>query len=366
MQPTNESRLPRFLMSTSLVLAGALVPAGCEYLAINTPPGGLKKPTIALDLPEKYNTPDGMTVDRDGSILLSVPNSNDPNYPAKILRIGPDDEISEVVTLPKHPETGTYCGPLGVAVGSDGNLYVADNQAFGTEEHKSRLLRVVMKGGKGVKVEAVVTGFIMSNGVCCRGDRVYVCETKFDPSVYPLASGVYSFKLSELKGARPIALKPGGDERYLVMKFTTKNKAWQVGANGIGFGLDGSLFVCNFGDAQLIKAALNADGTKAVSQEVFAEKSGVLCCDGLSVCPKTGDVFIADFLGNALHRVCCKTGKVTTLAKNGNTDGSAGALDRPSEPCVRGKKVYVANIDLALAGNTYDKPHTVSVIKLED
>ena len=366
MQRTNESRLLRFLVSAALVLAGAVMVAGCEYLAINTPPGGLKKPAIAVNLPEKYNTPDGMTVDKDNNILLSVPNFNDPNYPAKILRISPDDGISEVVTLPKHPETGAYCGPLGVAVGADGNLYVADNQAFGTDEHKSRLLRITMKGGKGVKVEAVVTGLIMANGVCCRGDRVYVCETMLDKSVYPLPSGVYSFKLSELKGSKPIALKPGGDERYLVMEFTTRNKEWQVGANGIGFGLDGSLFVCNFGDAQLIRAKLNADGSKAVSQEVFAEKSGMLCCDGLSVCPKTGNVFIADFLGNALHCVCAKTGKVTTLAKNGNTDGAGGLLDRPSEPCVRGKRVYVANIDLPLAGNTYDKPHTVSVVDLDD
>ena len=31
------------------------------------------------------------------------------------------------------------------------------------------------------------------------------------------------------------------------------------------------------------------------------------------------DIYIADFLGNAVHRVCAKTGKVTTIAKNENT-----------------------------------------------
>jgi sugar lactone lactonase YvrE len=92
----------------------------------------------------------------------------------------------------------------------------------------------------------------------------------------------------------------------------------------------------------------------------------MLSTDGLSIDRRTGDIYIADFLGNALHKVDPKTGKVTTIARNGNTDGSGGALDRPSEPCVRGNKVYVANIDLPLAGNATDKPHTISVVTLHD
>jgi len=60
-----------------------------------------------------------------------------------------------------------------------------------------------------------------------------------------------------------------------------------------------------------------------------------------------------------------KTGKVTTLAKNDNTDGADGALDRPSEPCIRGNRCYVSNIDLPLAGNSYDEPHSISIVPLE-
>ena len=42
-----------------------------------------------------------------------------------------------------------------------------------------------------------------------------------------------------------------------------------------------------------------------------------------------------------------------------------GLLDRPSEVCLRGNKVYVSNIDLPMKGNEYDRPHTISLIKLK-
>jgi len=324
----------------------------------------LKTPTLAIELPEKYNTPDGMTLDGKGNILLCVPNFNDDKQPAKVVRIGPDDSITEVCTLPVHPETGK-AGPLGIDIGSDGNLYIADNQAFGTEEHKSRLLRVVMQGDKAVRVEAVVTGFVMSNAVSCRGDCVYVTETKLDPKAYPMPSGVYRFKLSELDGKKPIKLPPGGKDAHLIATLYTKNKEWLVGANGMAFDAQGNLYVCNFGDAQVLRYTLDADG-KVTGCKVFAEKDGMLSTDGMKICPVTGDIFVADFVGNAVHRIDGRTGKVTTLARNGNTDGAGGALDRPSEVCLRGKKIYVSNIDLPLAGNVYDKPHTLSLIDLGD
>jgi hypothetical protein len=113
----------------------ALTAAGCGGAA-------LKAFLIAVDLPEQYNTPDGMILAPDGTIILSCPNFNDDKYPAKMLRIDASDKLSEIIALPVHPETGKV-GPLGCDIGADGNLYICDNQAFGTDQHKSRLLRVV-------------------------------------------------------------------------------------------------------------------------------------------------------------------------------------------------------------------------------
>ncbi len=80
----------------------------------------------AIQLPERYNTPDGMTRDGEGNIILSVPNFNDPSHPSMLVKIDAEEKIHDIFTLPKHPETGHPVGPLGVAVGSDGNLYVAN------------------------------------------------------------------------------------------------------------------------------------------------------------------------------------------------------------------------------------------------
>jgi len=335
--------------------------------------GGKKRlltPTIGVNLPDEHNTPDGMCLDGEGNILLACPNFNTNTegntVPAWIVKITPEDKLVKFFEMPVHPETKKAC-PLGIDLGSDGNLYVADCQALGGDNnYKSRLLRVVIKDGKAVKCESVVEGFVMSNAVAANGDCIYVTETALAPESEPgkHESGVYRFKISDLDGDKPIQLKKGGTDPHLVCKLVTKNEEWQVGANGLGFAADGTMYVCNFGDAQLVGVELDDNG-KAKKQWVIAEGGPIKSTDGLKVCKKTGLVFIADFLGNAVHCVCPKSGKVRMLAQNDITDGAGGALDKCSEVCLRDGKMYVANIDLNLDGNTFDKPYTVSVIEMK-
>jgi len=296
-----------------------------------------------------------MALAPDGSIVLSCPNFNDPSHPAVMLRIDKDDQVSEIMRLPVHPKTKRV-GPLGVDVGPDGHLYIADNQSDWVETPSSRLLRVVMANGKAVRCETLVEGFVQCNAVCVRDGYVYVTETKLKPQATPLVSGVYRFRLADLDPASPVKLKPAGDDPHLLTTCETKNPDRRIGANGMGLDADGNLYYCNFGDAQILKVTFDADG-KVASQEVFAEGK---------FDPVSGDIYVADFDGNAVHQVDGKTGKVTTLAKNGNTTGAGGELDRCSEVCLRGRRLYVANIDLPHADNKYDKPHTISVIQLPE
>lgn len=345
-----------------LLLLGAFCLTGCAQL-------GQRNGIIlsAIDLPEEYNTPDGMVLGPDNCIYLNCPNCGDPElaqkYPPKLLKICPDDKISEVFTF----EPGT--GLLGVDIGRDGHFYLADNKTFGgNTNHASNLLRLVMKDGKAVRCEILVKGFIMSNAVTCHGDHVYVTETNLKNGATPMPSGVYRFSYDELNGGDPITLKPGGEDEHLIAQFTTTRDDWRggVGANGMGFDSKGNLYVCNFGEASIIKMILGPSG-KVVSQTVLAKGQGMDSTDGLKICPETDAIYVADFAGNAVHRVCSVTGHVTTIFQNANnTGGVAGLLDKPSEVCLRGNKIYVANIDLPFDGNEYDAIHNLSVLTLDD
>jgi hypothetical protein len=306
-----------------------------------------------------------MALGKDGNMYLSTWNFAEPTSPAAIMYIDKDDKLHQFIKLPFHPTTKRTC-PLGIDFGADGNLYIADAQALGGAEGAvSRLLKVTVKDGKAVKCEVVVDGFNFSNAVACNGKSVYVTETslgiKDDTGVHQ--SGVYRFELSELDGAKPIKLAAEGKDKHLIAKLETRNKDWAVGANGMDFDPEGNMYVCNFGEASIIKYKMNADGAKPVSSSVLVKGQGLLCTDGMDFAAN-GMIYVADFLGNAVHQVCPKTGKVETLAKNSMTNGAGGRMDKPSESRLRGKKLYVSNIDLPFDGNTKDVPHTISAVEL--
>jgi hypothetical protein len=342
-------------LSATMLLTGCTAPIGNPKIAVLLPAAGL-------------NTPDGMALGKDGNMYVSIFNYADKTIDAAIMYIDKDDKIHQFIKLPPHPDTKRAC-PLGISFGTDGNLYVADAQAIaGAEGAVSRLLKVTVKDGKAVKCESVVEGFNFSNAVACRGDSVFVTETslgiKDDTGAHK--SGVYRFDLSELDGAKPIKLAAEGKDKHLIAKIETRDKDWgTVGANGMDFDPEGNMYVCNFGEASIIKYKMNAAGTKPVSSSVLVKGKGMLCTDGMDFAAD-GMIYVADFLGNAIHQVCPKTGTVKTLAKNGVSNGTGGRLDKPSECRVRGKKIYVSNIDAPFDNNVPDAPHTISVIDLNE
>ncbi len=320
----------------------------------------------SLILPEEVSTPDGMTVGKDDKIYLNMLNLQVPAV-AAVWTIDENDQLAKLIDLPKHPETdGVY--PLGIAQGSDGHFYVADNQTFGSNmDHQSRLLRVVMDGAKAVRVETVATGLIAANGVEAYGDRIYVAETALINDVEPHQSGLYKFELSELKADKPVKIAPDGEDKRLVTRFTTVADDWRkdVGANGVAICPCGTLFICNFGEASVLKAKLGDDGMLATPLMTLVKGDGIGSTDGMRYASEWKALVVADFFSNAIHLVDAATGEVKTVLQNANSDGAGGKLDKPSEPCVRGMKIYAANIDLPYDGNEVDKPDSLVVIPMK-
>jgi len=320
----------------------------------------------AVTLPAEASTPDGMTVAKDGKIYLNTLNLQVPAV-AAVWTLDAENRLEKLIDLPPHPETeGVY--PLGIAQGADGNFYVADNQTFGSNmDHKSRLLRVVMRNGEAVRVETVATGMIAANAVEAFGKRIYVTETCLIDGVEPHVSGVYRFELDELLADKPVQLAPDGADARLVARFTTEASDWRkdVGANGLAITPAGVLYVCNFGEASILKGKLKDDGFLKDPLEVLVKGHGMGSTDGMKYAADWDMLIVADFFSNAVHLVSAKTGRVKTIAKNANSTGAGGMLDKPSEPCVRGTTIYVSNIDLPYDGNEPDKPDTLSVIPVK-
>ncbi len=318
----------------------------------------LKTPRLGIALDAAYRNPDGMTV-KDGAIWLSV-NNTSSGRPSCIATITKDDRIVKVIDLPPHPDTGVSSA-LGLVFASDGNLYVSDNQNLaGKGMGKSRVLRVAFEGGKAARVETVAVGLNAANGIAARGDSLYVNETTFGEGD-PMPSGTYRFRLSELKAEAPVRVDGTANDPHVLFRLQTRGPV-KVGANGLCFDGEGSLYVANFGDREIWKVTLDADG-RLKEGKLFTTVACAESVDGMQY-DGEGSLWFADFMGNAIVRVCVKSGQAALVAKNPPCDGLKGELDSPSE-CIRlGSKVYVSNIDLTFGPHKADGFHTVSVIDL--
>lgn len=326
----------------------------------------LKKPELLVELPDYCNTPDGMALLSDGSVIVAVPNFNDKSASPLLVKITKDNKVEDFLKLPKHPDTGRM-GPMGIRQAPNGDLYLADNQIFHGKDGKnlmgkSRLIRIPMKDGKPGELEVMVTGINVANGMAIQGGYVYLTETVLVPDSKPLVSGVYRFKLDEkgVKMQTPLEKDP-----HLVLKVESPGNIG-FGADGICFDSRDNLYVNCFEGAWIRKIKLDADG-KVQSNEVFAKDDCMKSCDGMDYDPKTDKIYVADLVGNSVFAVSMD-GKVQRLAGSPDNDGSGGQLDAPCEALVRGNTIVVANMDFPFPGTVdtkTDKPYTISVIKLD-
>lgn len=373
--PTRPTNHPQ-PMTTMLSLHRARVPAAAlaavlVAAALPVPAADAPRAALFATLPDDCNTPDGMTLLRDGSIVVSVPNFNDKTKPPRFMRITPQRQVETFYQIPT-PYPGLApgfdrIGPMGVAAAPGGDLYFADLQPMDVKDQQSRLWRLEVKDGRAQKMVLVASGFNVANGVAIRNGFLYVTESVLDQDAKPLASAVLRFRL----GDENVRLKsPLRDDPRVIATFTFKDpkEQWRFGADGIAFDSKGRLYVGSFGDGKLYRITFD-DAGRVTGNSTFAEAPGrMVNCDGMSLDPQTDKLYLADSAANAIQVIDCADGSVTTLVANDDVaEKTTGALDQPCEALVRGDEIIVSNMDWPFPGfknQRHQLPATLSVIKV--
>ena len=111
-----------------------------------------KQARLLVALPDYCNTPDGMSLQPDNSIIVSVPNFNDETKPPLLMKITADNRAEKFYRFPTpYPgldEKVNRIAPMGIVRAPSGDLYLADMQYMKDKNQKSRLWRLVVQDGK--------------------------------------------------------------------------------------------------------------------------------------------------------------------------------------------------------------------------
>ena len=365
------------------------------------------KPTLFANLGDKLYTPDGMAIhSTTGALYLNVPNfgrMNENESKTKpdsaqggyLYEVQKDGSVTKILEYPVLEETG-QAGPMGIACGPDGNLYVCDNQYFHNTNSLSRILRVVCQDGKPTgEVQVVIEGLKLANGIVWYGDKMFYTDSFFDIDVDKEegiigSGGVFLFTLDEVKAAgtdgKPaLKVNASPDDPHCVayQKVTKLGRGDNTGPDGLCVDKNGVLWFGNFGNGFIyclrpneageykqenvenVFDALNQPGVRRGQYQ----GSKLECCDGICYDPNLDVVFIDDSCGNAIwyFKPCAKGEKITPriLWKNDDNDGNEGLLDQPCEAIVFDGKLVIVNFDWpfpGLANSKLDPPGTLSAI----
>lgn len=321
----------------------------------------LSPPKTFIQLDSTCRTPDAMAFDDTGNIYLSVTNATTfDRFGAKIIKLSPQGAVLRTWdSLPVHPFTGKV-HPMGMAI-ADGFLYIADNQHFAEHKNSSRVLRAELENGEIKKIETVVSGLNVANGLRINKEHIYVTDAWTDNE---RKSGLFRFNIDELKH-QTINISPQNRSKYLVYEMElSKNTPNGVGMDGLDFDSAGNLYVGNFSDGVIMKISPGSNSAKrAVTR--LAKNSKLVGCDGIFFDKLSNSLFVANFLENSIIQYNLSNKKLRTLWQNKDA-ACTGDLDSPCDLAVIEDKLVVVNFDTYTtnANKTIDNCNTISVFKI--
>ena len=327
----------------------------------------MKQSTLFTLLPDYIATPDGMTIDSEGNLVLACPNYADQSLPGCIVKIDKERNVTKWFDVPVHEETG-LASPMGIAFGPDGDLYICDNQGWpGRPEliRKGRILRVRVEDGKIVYCKVVAKNMEHPNGMRIKDGYLYVTQSTLElvkTESGKLMSCVYRFALDD----ENIDITNTLADENIFTTFITENPDNQYGVDGIEFDKNGDLLVGNFGDGAVHRITFSPDGS-AASNTVWAKDPDKLKSTDGMILDDEGNLYIADFCANAIVKVS-PDATVEIVAESDDTDGLHGELDQPGEPIIWNGVLIASCFDCVthdgVKNSFHEMPATLAAIEL--
>lgn len=316
-------------------------------------------------LPEYICTPDGMAIDRHGNLVLSCPNYAEDTMSGLVARLDRQGNCEKWFDVPVHPETGVARN-MGIAFDDDWNIYLCDNQGWSERPellYKGRILKLrVDDAGNILETTVVADGMEHPNGIRIRDGYMYVTQSYLHPVKWEdgkLVSCVYRFALDE----KDVHVTNTLADKNIFATFVTQNPDCQYGMDGIVFGPDGALYVGNFGDGEVYRLAIGADGS-LTGRELYAkDPENLQSTDGM-IFDDAGNLYIADFSANAIAKVTPDR-KVERIAQSPDCTGVDGGLDQPGEPIVWDGRIIASCFDLVTGPDKVNEKHEMPATLVE-
>lgn len=268
----------------------------------------------------EFNNPGGVAMDTSGNVYVADTGDN------TIRMIAPDGIVSTLAGSPgvsgSADGDGTnalFNGPMGIAVDSSGNVYVADtgNDTIRKIASGGAVSTLAGLAGNAGSVNGLGTNasFYAPEGLAVDASgNIFVADTWNDtirevsPSgaVLTIAGSPGNFGSTNATGTNALFYEPGGvaidagDDVFVAD--TGNNVIREIAANGTVTTLAGS--VGNLG-------SLDATGTNALF-----DSPQEIAIDG------SGNLYVADYLNNTIRKVT-SAGVVTTIAGSAGNFGSA-------------------------------------------
>lgn len=228
---------------------------------------------------------------------------------------------------------------MGMAFGTDGFLYLVDNQSFAGLKNSSRVLRAKLQNGEIQNIETVVSGLNVANGLRFNNGYIYVTDTWTDNK---RKSGLFRFNIQAL--SKPISVHAKNRANYLVHEMELDSDVDDgVGMDGLDFDADGNLYVGNFSNGTISSIKLNQKSAKSAVTRLIKDEH-LVGCDGIFFDKASNALLIANFLNNSILHYTLTDKKLTTLWQNDDAECNA-ALDCPCDLAIINDKLVVVNFD---------------------